>query len=309
MEELVRDADERPEEAADGLTRRMLIRRAGILAASAGVAGALAACGAEEEAAPRQVSGDVDAREFPPLPPRQAPALCTVLAFFDADEARAVEAIVARLIPGTPDDPGAREACVPTYIDQKLASFPSFATPTYFHKPFAKPAPGPQPPQEDARDVITVAEKELPRYGFQSDLTPQQAYRLGLAELDRYARGRYGAPFADLDEKTQDEILGDLEDDKVESFTKPSGGDFFAMLQEDANEGMFADPIYGGNRDLAGWKLIGYPGAQRAYTPEELKNGTTRRPQGLRDMPPMHPGRPQDHAILPLAGTRRTERG
>jgi gluconate 2-dehydrogenase gamma chain len=26
-------------------------------------------------------------------------------------------------------------------------------------------------------------------------------------------------------------------------------------------EGMFADPIYGGNRDKAGWKLIGFPGA------------------------------------------------
>ena len=36
------------------------------------------------------------------------------------------------------------------------------------------------------------------------------------------------------------------------------------MLLNDTNEGMFADPIYGGNRDFAGWKLIGYPGAQRA---------------------------------------------
>ena len=78
------------------------------------------------------------------------------------------------------------------------------------------------------------------------------------------------------------------------------------MLQDDTYEGMFSDPLYCGNRGLVGWRLIGYPGAQRAYTPDELRHGTTRQPQGLRDLPPTHPGRPEDHAILPLAGTRRT---
>ena len=37
-------------------------------------------------------------------------------------------------------------------------------------------------------------------------------------------------------------------------------------------EGMFADPIYGGNKDFAGWKLVGFPGAQRLYTTADLKN-------------------------------------
>jgi len=30
-------------------------------------------------------------------------------------------------------------------------------------------------------------------------------------------------------------------------------------------EGMFADPVYGGNRNMAGWKMIGYPGARYDY--------------------------------------------
>ena len=42
------------------------------------------------------------------------------------------------------------------------------------------------------------------------------------------------------------------------------------MVLEDTYEGMFSDPLYGGNRDYAGWKLVGYPGAQRAYTAHEL---------------------------------------
>ena len=30
-------------------------------------------------------------------------------------------------------------------------------------------------------------------------------------------------------------------------------------------EGYFADPIYGGNRDMAGWKLVGFPGVRYDY--------------------------------------------
>jgi hypothetical protein len=70
---------------------------------------------------------------------------------------------------------------------------------------------------------------------------------------------------------------------------------------------MFADPIYGGNRDFAGWRLLRYPGAQRAWTPRELTHGPNHRTiQGLAQMPPMNPGVPQSHVILPIEGTRRT---
>ena len=91
------------------------------------------------------------------------------------EEAQDVEAFTARLIPGTPDDPGAREACVTNYIDRKLAEHKSFATTTYFHPPFAKPAKDTRPGFADG--TIYVDEDELPRYGFQSSLTPQQSYR------------------------------------------------------------------------------------------------------------------------------------
>ena len=72
---------------------------------------------------------------------------------------------------------------------------------------------------------------------------------------------------------------------------------------------MFADPVYGGNRDYVGWDLIGYPGAQRAWTAREMTHGPNpnRRVQGLREMPPMHPGSPAQHVILPISGTERTE--
>jgi gluconate 2-dehydrogenase gamma chain len=288
------------------MTRRRLLQSAGVAAATIGAGGALAACGENDQQA--QVATNTDARNLPAPPPTQQPLMCVVTAFFTRSEVETVEAIAARMIPGDANDPGAREACVPAYIDRKLATFETFATPTYFKAPFAKPVPHPTGPQPGARKTILVQAKELPRYGFQGDSTPQDFYRKGLATLDKVSKQTYSARFADLPEKTQTKLLADMEDGKVGGFKEAKA--FFKMVLEDVYEGMFSDPMYGGNRDLAGWKLVGYPGAQRAYTEYELMHGPQhKRVQGLRDMPAMNPGVPQPHVILPLAGTRRTKDG
>ena len=161
------EIDERQErERERRLTRKRLLQRAGIAAASVSVGGALAACG-EGEQPTAQVATNVDATNLPAPPPTQQPIMCAVTSFFSREEAETVDAIVARLIPGTADDPGAREACVPAYIDHKLASFESFSTPTYFRPPFAKPVKHSTGPQPHAAGAILVDAKELPRYGFQ----------------------------------------------------------------------------------------------------------------------------------------------
>jgi gluconate 2-dehydrogenase gamma chain len=317
-----------------GLTRLTLLRRAGVAAGALGVVG-LAGCGEDEGPGNRAalLSTDTDARDLGYAPPQRPPLECNLLSFFTPDEARAVEAITARFVPGTPEDPGAREACVTGYIDRKLSSYHTFSTPTYFHAPFAKPVDHGTPgPQEHAGDTILVAKKQLSRYGFQSSQTPQETYRAGLEELDKLMRTEHGAPFVDLVEPTQDDVLGLMEafgplsPDKAKAkkqvaaqnsppgkamakvFVKPTPYGFFSTVLGDTYDGMFADPVYGGNRDYAGWNLIGYPGAQRAWTPRELKRGPNagRRVQGLRDMPAMNPGSPASRVILPISGTART---
>jgi gluconate 2-dehydrogenase gamma chain len=319
----------------NGLTRVTLLRRAGIAAGALGFVG-LAGCGDSEGPGNQAalLSSDTDATELGWAPPQRPPLNCSLLSFFTPEEARTVEAITERFVPGTPDDPGATEACVTGYIDHKLTAYKSFSTPTYFHAPFAKPVDHGTPgPQEHAKDTILVAKKELPRYGFQSSQTPQQTYRDGLEELDTLVRAEHGAPFVDLDDATQDDVLGlmeafgPLDPDKAKAkkqiaaqnspkgkamakvFVKPTAYGFFSTVLGDTYDGMFADPVYGGNRDYVGWNLIGYLGAQRAWTPRELTQGPNpnRRVQGLRDMPPMNPGTPAQHAILPISGTKRTE--
>ncbi|HEU5086677.1 MAG TPA: gluconate 2-dehydrogenase subunit 3 family protein, partial [Roseiflexaceae bacterium] len=70
-------------------------------------------------------------------------------------------------------------------------------------------------------------------------------------------------------------------------------------------EGMFSDPAYGGNRDYVGWKLIGYPGAQRAYTVAELQGEMQpRTPQGLHELNHFNPGQEgREGVVLPLSGS------
>src|SRR6185295_13274263 len=137
------------QDARTRFTRRRLLVVAGGTAAAAGLV-SLPGCGGDEETAAGQPSladANVDAPQLrsEPYIPSQLPLNCSVLSFFTAPEARGVDAFTARLIPGSTDDPGAREACVTNYIDRKLAEHKSFATTTYFHPPFAKPAKDRQP--------------------------------------------------------------------------------------------------------------------------------------------------------------------
>jgi gluconate 2-dehydrogenase gamma chain len=108
----------------------------------------------------------------------------------------------------------------------------------------------------------------------------QDFYRRGLAALDGYCRKTHNAPFAQLDAAKQDEVIAALEQGKGSGFTWPSQQAFFNTLRTHTMEGMFADPIYGGNKDFAGWRLINFPGAQPLFSPEDLasKEAFTRAP-------------------------------
>jgi len=96
-----------------------------------------------------------------------------------------------------------------------------------------------------------------------------EAYRLGLAALDLAARRRYEAPFADCGPERQDELITGLERGELPDFRAPPQRDFFEMLREHLQEGLFADPAHGGNRDKLGWKFLGHPGFWPKNSAEE----------------------------------------
>ena len=100
----------------------------------------------------------------------------------------------------------------------------------------------------------------------------QDFYRSGLTQLDAHCHAQYKRGFAALQPDQQDEVVGALAAGKAEAFTWPTAQAFFRTLRTHTMEGMFADPVYGGNRDFAGWRLIGFPGSQMEYTEADLKS-------------------------------------
>jgi gluconate 2-dehydrogenase gamma chain len=314
--------DQMNEKAANGskngssgeerLSRRGFLKSAG--ASLAGLIG-LSVAGGCDVVVEEATTGTTVARlpqpvQYPAVPfPPAVPPQPGRLRFFNLHEARTVEAYTARLLPGTPEDPGAREAGVTIYIDSLLSTPGGFAEPTYRFPPFAETYEGSSPPpeQEGEFQVIWVAASEIDRYGYQSIYTPGEALKMGLAAIDRYANERFENDFVDLEEGQQDEIIQEMLDGEATGFEPLSATTLFHILRRYTAEGMFSDPVYGGNRGLAGWRLIGYPGAQRAYLPGEIKeegSGLRREVWSLQTLPHFHPGQPVGpRTVLPVRGS------
>lgn len=181
-----------------------------------------------------------------PRPPRKGG-----LAYLTPEEAREVGAIFDRLIPE--DDLGAsasQAGCV-DFIDRELAGAFGQAASSYMLGPF---------------------KDGTPQQGPQFRQTPAERYRSGLQDLARLCHRQYGEHFSALDGDTQDSVLRDMEAGKLAFASTPSA-DFFALLLQNVREGYLSDPMYGGNRDMVGWKLIGFPGARYDYRPYIHKKG------------------------------------
>jgi gluconate 2-dehydrogenase gamma chain len=154
------------------------------------------------------------------------------LRFFTATEARVISAACERIFPGDENGPGAHEAGVIMYIDHQLAGPYGLDRYRYTKGPFVE---------------------SDPEHGYQGKANPQEIYREGLQRL--------GVDFVDQDATKQDDRLRALEKTM-----------FFRLLRTHTIEGMFSDPLHGGNAGLIGWQLIGYPGPQMSFWEEIDKN-------------------------------------
>ena len=154
-----------------------------------------------------------------------------------------VEALADRIIPPDSSTPGGKEAGCAVYIDRQLIGPFGDSAGLYTRPPFIK---------------------GVPQQGPQSADPPAVVYRKSLAALDLYCRTQANKPFVKLAPDRQDQVLSGLESGAV-ALDGSDGKSFFEMLLKNVREGFFADPIYGGNKDMCGWKMIGYPGAHYDY--------------------------------------------
>jgi gluconate 2-dehydrogenase gamma chain len=164
--------------------------------------------------------------------------------FFTLDEARAMEALADRIIPPDPETPGGKDAGCAVFIDRQLKGPYGSSRGLYTLGPFTKGTKEQDP---------------------QSELTPGELYRKGLAALDKHCTLTYGGKsFTELGPAEQDEILRKIEAGEIK-FEGVDARGFFSALLKDVPEGFFADPVHGGNRDMVGWKMIGFPGIRYDY--------------------------------------------
>ncbi|MEJ0028537.1 MAG: gluconate 2-dehydrogenase subunit 3 family protein [Rhizomicrobium sp.] len=190
-------------------------------------------------------------RHMTPPPAVHEPQPLEGYVFLRPDEVRLLGAAVDRIIPTDELGPGAREAGVVVFLDRQLAGGYGANARMYLQGPF-----GPATPYQGYQLAITVAD----------------IYRICLEAIDRYCTDTYKSAFADLPAEHQDQILAGLD-----SLSKDLDSDdvpakrFLSMLVHDTKRGYFADSIYGGNRGMAGWKLVGYPGNAVDYSEEILK--------------------------------------
>jgi gluconate 2-dehydrogenase gamma chain len=185
-------------------------------------------------------------------------------AFFTSAEASFVEAAVARLVPADALGPGGVEAGVPYFIDQQLAGAYGAGARTYLHGPFGDAAP---------------------EQGYQLPLTPAQLYRAAIADVAEVCVRTRGRPFEALPPAEQDAVLRGLERGEL-SLARVPARVFFDAFLADVKQGFFSDPMYGGNRDKAGWRLIGFPGVGANYTQLVEQHGRPYRPMpvGIADV-------------------------
>ncbi|HEV7800137.1 MAG TPA: gluconate 2-dehydrogenase subunit 3 family protein [Burkholderiales bacterium] len=163
--------------------------------------------------------------------------------FFNADEAAFIEAAVVRLIPTDETGPGALEADVAGYIDRQLAGAWGAGERLYRSGPWQ---PG------------------KPSQGYQLPFTPAELFRNGLRAITDDLRKTSQGGFSKLAPADQDAYLKALEGASKDLGGVPSNI-FFQSLLEMTIEGFFADPVYGGNKDMVGWKAVGFPGAYANY--------------------------------------------
>jgi len=126
------------------------------------------------------------------------------------------------------------------------------------------------PGKPGAGDAGVLNYIDLALAGAYSDL--QDFYRRGLEQLDAYCHTTYSHSFKGLSAAQQDAVIAALDEGKATGFTWPSAQAFFNTLRTHTMEGMFADPLYGGNKDFAGWRLIGFPGAQMFYSSADMQS-------------------------------------
>ena len=225
-----------PEVQGNKLSRRNFLKNAGLtvggLAIGTGI-GSVLTGGTKEKEVVKSVESD-------------STNFNKALMFFSQEQFQTVEAATEQIFPKTDKGPGAKELLVAYYIDHQLAGSWGLNTKAYMQGPFYdKEAGG--------------------KFGHQTHLNRQEVFALGVNLLITESMKQHKKKFQQLDALQQIEILRAVEANEVTWNAATTPSYFFKLLRTATIEGAYADPLYGGNKDMAGWKMKNFPGHQMSY--------------------------------------------
>lgn len=215
------------------VSRRKFLKNSGLVLGGlvvGGVAGSLL----RQPQAPQQ----------PGATPAPAADYNQALMYFSPEQFKVVEAACERIFPEDENGPGAKALGAAYFIDHQLAGDWGFNAREYMQGPFY---PG----------EVTQ--------GYQGRLKRREIFDIGIQEMNNYSNSQQNKRFYELTPEQQDEVLKAFESDEVK-LTTISASAFFKMLRSSTLEGVYSDPLYGGNKNMDGWKMKNFPGNQMAYT-------------------------------------------
>lgn len=155
-------------------------------------------------------------------------------------------AAAERIFPEDDLGPGAISLGVPYFIDKQCHSWWGFNGKNYTDGP---------------HDF-----EKTPKFGIQEKLNRGEIFKLGLNKINEIANDEFDGNFWEIDTKDQDEILKKFEaNDESAKMNGVRADVFFQLLRDTTIWGVYADPAYGGNRNMEGWKMMGYPGPRMGW--------------------------------------------
>jgi gluconate 2-dehydrogenase gamma chain len=245
-------------EGREGIMKKQELDRRDFLKGA--VVGGAAAAGATAAIATPEIA---QAQQLAPAAPVPGPA---GYAFLNLDEAAFVEALVDHMVPADEISPKGTDLGVNIYIDRALAGGWGKGDRLYMQGPWKQGAPS---------------------QGYQLPLTPAQLYRAGVEATNAHCRKVFGKSFDRIEDAQRQEVLIGLSTGKISFDSGLPVRAFWATLYQTVIEGMYSDPIYGGNRNKAGWAIIGFPGViavHRDHVEQYRGKPFPNKPLGISDM-------------------------
>ena len=213
----------------ESVSRRNLLRSVGVAAA------ATAATPVLNETA----SAQAPVTSAPAQQGAAAPASSGYM-FFRPAEAAFFEAVADHMVPADGLTPGGTDLGIATYIDRALGSGYGKGDRLFMQGPW---------------------KLGTPNQGYQLPMTPAELFRNGVEQTNLHCAKTYGGKAFDaLTSAQKEEVLKGLESGAIKFANGMPSKAFFDEMYQNVMQGMFGDPIYGGNRDKASWRMIGFPG-------------------------------------------------